>query len=144
MTKMSVRKLLQRHLRMNLVLKRSWEKKFVEIFGYFDARKSDYSMKKVNFPKNTLIYINQSSLTVKKNKKILYCEFFIIGQTVETTNTPQDIFSYNWNENEVKMVRQPYDAKTGEFKGLYETVGFLVARDSPEEVFLNHGFDKEK
>ena len=59
-------------------------------------------------------------------------------------NTPQDISSYNCNENEVKMVRQPYDAKTDEFNGLYETFGFLAVRDYPEEVFLNYGFDKEK
>ena len=42
------------------------------------------------------------------------------------------------------MVKQPYDAKTGEFKRLYETVGFLVVRDSPEEVFLNYSFDEKK
>ena len=34
-------------------------------FEFSDARKSDYSMEKVNFPENTLLYINQSYLTVK-------------------------------------------------------------------------------
>ena len=34
-------------------------------FEFFDARKSDYSTEKVNFPENTLLYINQSYLTVK-------------------------------------------------------------------------------
>ena len=48
-------------------------------FGYFDARKSDYSMEKVNFPANTLFYLNQSYLTVKKNKKNFYCDYFILG-----------------------------------------------------------------
>ena len=42
------------------------------------------------------------------------------------------------------MVRPQYNPKTGEFKGLYETVGFLVVRGSPEEVFFNYGYDKEK
>ena len=37
--------------------------------SYFDARKSDYLMEKVNFPENILFYLNQSYLTVKKNKK---------------------------------------------------------------------------
>lgn len=27
-------------------------------FGYLDARKSDYSMEKVNIPQNTLFYLN--------------------------------------------------------------------------------------
>ena len=34
-------------------------------FGYFDARKSDYSMEKVNFPENTLSSLSQSYLTRK-------------------------------------------------------------------------------
>ena len=40
-------------------------------FGFFDARKSDYSMEKVSFPENTLCYLNQSYLTVKKQKNLL-------------------------------------------------------------------------
>ena len=38
-------------------------------YGFFDARKSDYSMEKVNFLENTVFYLNQSYLTVKENKK---------------------------------------------------------------------------
>ena len=34
-------------------------------FDYFDAIKSDYSMEKVDFPENTLFYLNQSYLTGK-------------------------------------------------------------------------------
>ena len=45
-------------------------------YEYFDARKSDYSMEKVNFPENTLLYINQSYLTVKKNKENILLRFF--------------------------------------------------------------------
>ena len=37
--------------------------------GYFNTRKSSYSMEKVNFPENTLLYMNQSYLTIKKKKK---------------------------------------------------------------------------
>ena len=33
---------------------------------------------------------------------------------------------------------------TEEFLGLYETVGFIVVRGDPEEVFFNYGYDKEK
>ena len=46
-------------------------------YGFFDARKSNYSVEKVNFPENTLHHLNQSYLTVKKNKKEIYwCDFF--------------------------------------------------------------------
>ena len=115
-----------------------------KLFGYFDARKSDCSMVKVNFPDNMLLYINQAFLIVKKNKKIFYCDYYVLGHIVETSDTPQDISSYTLKENKVKMVRPRYDSETGEFKGLYKTVGFLIVRGSPEELFFNYGFDKEK
>ena len=101
-------------------------------------------MVKVSFPENTLFYINQSYLTVKKNKKIFYCDYFIIGQIVESSNLPLGVSSYTLKENEVKMVRPLFNPKTSEFKGLYETVGYLVVRGSPEKVFLNSGCNHEK
>ena len=42
------------------------------------------------------------------------------------------------------MVRPKYDPEKGEFKGLYETIGYLIVGGSPEEVFFNYGYDKEK
>ena len=47
-------------------------------------------------------------------------------------------------KNDVTMVRPRYDPETGEFKGLYKTIGYLVVRGSPEEVFFDYGYDKEK
>ena len=57
-------------------------------FGFFDARKSDYSMEKVNFSGNTQIYLNQAYLTVKKNKKFFYSDCFLLGHIVEVSNLP--------------------------------------------------------
>ena len=56
---------------------------------FFNAIKSDFNMEKVNYPENTLFYINQAYLTVKKNKKIFYCNYFILGQIVENSNPPE-------------------------------------------------------
>ena len=113
-------------------------------FGYFDAKKSDFYMEKINLTENTWLYVNQAFLTVKKNKKIFYCDYFVLGQIVEASKTPQNSSSYSLKDNKVKMVLPCYDSETGEFGGLYETVGFLVVRGSPEKVFLNYGYDKEK
>ena len=60
-------------------------------FGHFGASKADYSMEKVNFPENTLFYVKQSYLSIKKNKRIFYWEYFVIGQIVEASNPPQDV-----------------------------------------------------
>ena len=98
-----------------------WEK-----VGFFDARKSENSLEKVNFPKNTLIYLNQSYLTVKENKKIFYRNYFITGQISESSNPPEDVSSHTLKENEVEMVTSRYDLDMSEFKGLYETIGYLV------------------
>ena len=59
-------------------------------------------------------------------------------------NPPQDVFSYTLKENEVKMVGSRYDLQIGEFKGLYETIRYFVVRGSPEEVFFNYRFHREK
>ena len=101
-------------------------------------------MEKLNYLENTILYLNQAYLTVTKNKNIYYCDFFVLGQTVEAANPPEDILAYVLNENKVKIIRLKYNAETGEFLGLYKTVGFMVVRGSPGEVFFNYGYDKEK
>ena len=59
-------------------------------YGYFEARKSDYSTEKVNFSENTLLYINQSYLTVnKKTKNIFYCHFFILDKLWSLRTLPR-------------------------------------------------------
>ena len=35
-------------------------------YGFFNSRMSDFAMEKVNYPKNTILYLNQAYLTVKK------------------------------------------------------------------------------
>ena len=42
------------------------------------------------------------------------------------------------------MIRPKYNADTGEFLGLYETVGFMVVEGSPDEVFFNYGYNRDK
>ena len=36
------------------------------------------------------------------------------------------------------MTRPKYDTSTGEFKGLHETIGVLVVRGAPDEIFFNY------
>ena len=50
---------------------------------FFEARKTDYSIEKENFPENTLMYFNQAYLTIKKNKKVFYCDYFMLYQVIE-------------------------------------------------------------
>ena len=67
-----------------------------------------------------------------------------MGQVVEAANPPEDISSYVLKENKVKMIRPKDNAETREFLGLHETVRFMVVSGSPDEVFFNYGYDKDK
>ena len=42
------------------------------------------------------------------------------------------------------MIRSKYNAETEELLGLYETVGIMVVRGSPDKVFFNYGCDNNK
>ena len=89
--------------------------------------------------------MNQAYLTVKKNKRIIYCDYFVLDQIVEASTPPQDMSTYTLKGNELKVVRPKYNAETGKFLGLYETVGYSLVRGSSEEVFFNnYGYDKKK
>ena len=95
------------------------ENETVEVFGekvrskhgFFNVIKPDFNMEKVNYQENTLFYVNQAYLTVKKSKKIFNCDYFVLGQIVESSNPPEDISSYTLKENEVTMIRPKYDTK---------------------------------
>ena len=67
-----------------------------------------------------------------------------MGQIVEAANPPEDILTYVLKANKIKMIRPKYNAQTGEFLGLYETVGFMVVRGSLDDVFFNYGYNKDK
>ena len=71
-----------------------------------------------------------------------YCLYQIISQLTEARNHPEDIGSYVFKDREVKMTRPRYDPVTGEFLGLYDTIGFLVSRGNDGKHFLSYGCDE--
>ena len=102
---MFAQKLLQRHLRMKLVLKRSPVKGCGNSMDSSIHESPTVGWKKVNYPENTTLYLNQAYLTVKKIKRIYICDFFTLEQIVEAANPPEDNSTYVLKENEVKMIR---------------------------------------
>ena len=75
-------------------------------------------------------------MTVKNIKRVLYCNESIIGQVIEAVNLPDNIESYVFKGRKVKMKRARYNPTSGEFLGLYDTVGFIVCRGDEEEHWL--------
>ena len=58
-------------------------------------------------------------------------------------NPPEDITNYVWKEREIKINRRRYDPVSGQFLGLYESIGYLVVRGDQNKQFLDYGFCKE-
>ena len=111
--------------------------------GYFNNQLTDFNMKKVNYPENLVIYVNQVYLTVQNSKKMFYVNFYLIGQIIEALNPPENIANYVCKDCEVKIYKPRYDVSTVQFLGLYETISYLVVRGDEEERFLNYGFCKQ-
>ena len=72
---------------------------------FFGELRTDYNMEKVNFPENSLIFTNQAYLAIQKNKKIFYCDYFILRQIIEASNLPNDFQNYEVQDREVKYFR---------------------------------------
>ena len=84
-------------------------------FGYFKQQAHDFSVEKANMSEMTAFYVNQAYLSYKDNKKINYCDVFIIGQVTPMLNPPEDLKNYIPKENEAKIVRPKYNVVSGVF-----------------------------
>ena len=111
--------------------------------GYFKQQPCDFHMDKENFPENSVIYINQGYLLTKDNKKLYYADYYIVGQVIECINPPGDISNYVCKDRGVKVYRPQDDLATGQFLGLYESLGFLVVRGNQDGHFLDMDIAKK-
>ena len=75
-------------------------------------------------PEIAIMYLNQAYQSYKGNKKIYYCDFFIIGQVLPYLNPPENLIDYEVKSNEAKIIRPKYDVVSGQLLGLVETLGF--------------------
>ena len=71
--------------------------------------------------------------TIKDNGKLYYADYYIFGQVIECLNIPEDIRDYVCIECEVKINRPRYNPVSGQFLGLYESIGYLVVRVDQNE-----------
>lgn len=110
--------------------------------GFLKDSKSDFNIFKNNFPENTLIYINQVPLTIKKEPTI-YSSYFILGQIISLLNPPQDLNDYVHKQSEVKILVPLYDISNGNFKGIKQTLAHIMLRGDKDETFFTYGFSKE-
>ena len=83
--------------------------------GFFHEQRSDLTITKSNFPKNTLVYVNQGSIWTVKEGHAIYLEFVILGQLMPVANPDPQI---NLENHQSKLFVPIYNKATGMHGGL--------------------------
>ena len=115
--------------------------------GVFYDRRSDLTIPKVNFPKNTLCYVNQGTVSlVKGGENAIYFEFVVIGQLMPVANPDPsiDLETHVFKDNEVLLYVPVYNKATGLYGGITKKLGQITLRGDDQERFFSNDYSKEK
>ena len=119
--------------------KRVWQEN-----GFFGELKADFSIHKMGFPENALIYINQAYLSSKDGEPVVYCDYVIVGQLITLKSFPDDLDSAVRNGRSlVKMYAPDYYHKSGKFLGVKESLAYIMLRNEEQGTFFSCGFSAE-
>ena len=90
-----------------------------KIDGFFGDQKSDFTIAKLNFPENTLVYCNQGTIsTLKAAECAIYLDHIILGQVVAANNPPPNLDNNVLKKNEVYFMYLCIAAKLVILEGL--------------------------
>ena len=114
--------------------------------GFFKDQRIDLTIPKVNFPENTLCYVNQGTVSQVKDGEAIYLEYVILGQFMPLANPDPsiDLDNYEFKDNECLLYVPLYNTETGLFKGLGKRLGYISLRGDKKETFYSYGYDKER
>ena len=115
--------------------------------GFFDDRRIDLTIRRANFPENTLCYVNQGTVwLVKDGEKAIYLEFVVIGQVMPVANADPSINleTHVFKDNEVLLYVPVYNKATGLYGGLKKKLGQITLRGDDQERFFLMGTQKKK
>ena len=59
---------------------------------------------------------------------MFYAHYYILDQIIEAINPPKKTENYVCKDREVRFYHPRYDTQTGQFLGLYESVGYLIVK----------------
>ena len=113
--------------------------------GFFKEQRTDLTIKKPNFPENTLVYVNQGSISPIKGEQAIYLEFIILGQILPFANPDPKINldNHDFKDNEVLLFVSSYNTETGLYHGLKKKLGYITLRGDVNEQFFSYGCNKE-
>ena len=138
-----------RNLKIQLLVSKSNEEKTTgERVGkdndYCGDEGDDLNIAKTNFPVNTLLYANQGLLPTVKGDSVIYLDYFVLRQIVPALNAPDNIDTYVYAPDEVKLFVPMYDLANGDFLDLKTTLAYIIIRGDEERFFFTNGFNKNK
>ena len=114
--------------------------------GFFQEQRIDLTIPKANFPENTLVYVNQGTISQVKEGEAIYLEYVVLGQIMPLANPDPsiDLDKYEFKENECLLYVPLYNTENGLFKGLAKRVGYIKLRGDKNQTFYSYGFDSER
>ena len=108
---------------------------------YFGDQWSNLTILKANVPENTLVYVNQGSVSlVKGGGQAIYLEFVVCGQLMPIANPDPTINleTHVFKENQALLYEPIYNKTTGLYGDLTKKLAYITLR------FYNYGYFKEK
>ena len=86
--------------------------------GFFNDQRTDLTIVKGNFPENTLVYVNNGTITPVKGGQAMYVKFVILAQIMPVANPPPDLNldTCKFQENEVFIFTPLYNTENGLYK----------------------------
>ena len=126
--------------------KESNTEKIWEEPGFFQDQRVDLTIPKANFPENTLVYVNQGTISQMKDGEAIYLDYVVLGQTMPVANPDPaiDFDKYEFKENECLLYVPLYNTENGLFRGLAKRLGYITLRGDKNETFYSYGYDSEK
>ena len=112
--------------------------------GFFGDQRTDLTIKKANFPENTLVYVKNGCATLVKGGHAMYLDFVTLAQILANPPSDIDLENYKYQENEVLLYSPLYNTKNGLCRGLTKTLGYIILRVDVSESFFSYGYDKEQ
>ena len=110
---------------------------------FFGDQRADLTINKAKFPENTLVYINNGSVTPVKGVHAIYLEYVISAQILPVANPPRDmdLDNHRYLDNEVLIFTPLYNTENGLYRGLKKRLGNIILRGDLNETFFSYGFN---
>ena len=108
--------------------------------GFFGDLKGEYTITKANFAKNTLIYVNNGTISnVKGGDYAFYPDYVDIGQLICAKKISKN---YECKQDEVKLFVLNYNVKTENFLGVQNWLAYIMLGAMNMKPFCFTGLKK--